>query len=524
LAVSIRLDSVYGIPGQLQHEDNAKIHQMCNILQVAPSSLEDKLDSKQHFIWIKRKVTPEVVTRLEELNLEGIGFREENQRYYPARELSAQVLGFTNMDNHGLEGVELFFDEILSNPETGDRKAETGDRKAHNILLTIDKVIQYQAEKELSASCAASRARAGTAIVMDVESGDILAMANWPPFNPNSFSQYPPDVRRNRCITDAFEPGSVFKIFLAASALEAEKIEPNNVVYCENGIFQIGRRTIRDTHQHGWLTLGDIIRISSNIGAAKIGLSLGRERFSQAVKDFGFGSRTGIQLPGEAGGFVPPLKRWTELTTANISFGQGILTTPLQLITAVTCLANKGIWREPRILKGVMNEDGDIVEASAPGPLRRVVSEATCETLTGMMEMVVKDGTGTAASIPGYRVAGKTGTAQKVDPVTRHYSQDLFCSSFIGFFPANSPRVAILVTIDEPKGEHLAGVVAAPVFREIAKSVIRYWNIPPVQEGETPPGSLLRVAGTALPAENRMASRKSMQEGGMDTATKGRER
>jgi len=538
LAVSIRLNSVYGIPGQLRQEDNTKIYRMCSILQVPASCLENKLDSRQHFIWIKRKIAPKVATRLEELNVEGIGFREENQRYYPARELSSQVVGFTGMDNHGLEGAELFFDKLLSNYDTHqltsglaenqipgteygpstlplspggrrqgegvnlDQRTEPGNRKACNILLTIDKVIQYQTEKELDESCTASRAKAGTAIVMDVQSNEILAMANWPSFNPNSFSKYPVDYRRNRCITDAFEPGSVFKIFLASAALEAGKIEPNNLIYCENGVFQIGSRRIRDTHRHEWLTLGDIIRVSSNIGAAKIGLALGREKLYQTIKEFGFGERTGIQLPGEAEGFIPPIKRWTDLTTANISFGQGILTTPLQLITALCCLANKGLWREPRILKGVMNEDGEVIEAgdvtqaSDPGQPRRVVSAATCKTLTGMMEMVVKSGTGTAASIPGYQVAGKTGTAQKVDPVSRCYSQDLFCSSFIGFFPAGSPRIAILVTIDEPKEEHLAGVVAAPAFRKIAKSIIRYLNIPPVQGGETPTDSLLRLAGT----------------------------
>ncbi|MEW5802203.1 MAG: penicillin-binding protein 2 [bacterium] len=542
LAVSTATESVYGVPAQLRREDSDRIRKACAILQVSSSALKRKLDSGQHFIWIKRKVAPKVVARLEELDLEGIGFREENQRYYPARELSAQVLGFTGIDNHGLEGVELFFDKLLSDAGKGNvslagalSTGKTFDLagffcpaadssqgigkgvlncrlpdQACDIFLTIDKVIQYQTEKELHDACTSAKAKAGMAIVMDVQSAGILAMANWPLFNPNSFSKVPARFRRNRCITDAFEPGSVFKTFLAAAALDTGTIGQNDIIYCENGVFQIGRRTIRDTHKHGWMTLGDIVRVSSNIGSAKIGLSLEREKFYRLVKEFGFGSKTGVLLPGEAQGFIPPLERWTDLTTANISFGQGILTTPLQIITAVCCLANKGWWREPAILKAVAGRkvrsvspsplsgdawgDGNtrpkscfhgdrIAEVPAREPVRRVVSPSVCEKLSGMLEMVVKEGTGTAAFIPGYRVAGKTGTAQKVDPQTRRYSQELFCSSFVGFFPADCPQIAILVMIDEPMEEHLAGAVAAPAFRKIAQSIIRYLNIPPVQGG-----------------------------------------
>ncbi|MEW6380418.1 MAG: penicillin-binding protein 2 [bacterium] len=533
LAVSIRLSSVYGIPGQLRAEERENIRRVCNILQVEPGSLEHKLESRQHFIWLKRKITPQVADRLEELNLAGIGFREENQRYYPARELAAQVLGFTGMDNHGLEGAELYYDQALSEAGLNEGGAlaaisapgaDIGNLPkpagACNILLTIDKVIQYQTEKELIAACTAAQAKAGTAIVMEVKSGHVLAMANWPQFNPNSFSKYPVRFRRNRCLTDAFEPGSIFKIFLAAAALETGRVGPNTVIFCENGVFHIGRRMIRDTHKHGMLTFSEVIKMSSNIGSAKVGLSLDREKFYTTLKELGFGSETGIRLPGEARGIVPPLRKWTDLTTANISFGHGILVTPLQIITAVSCLANEGWWREPAIVQGLMNEEGEVFDVPDPGPVRRVVSRNTCRTLIGMLEGVVRDGTGTAADIPGYRVAGKTGTAQKVDPVTRRYSQELFNSSFVGFFPANAPQIAILVTIDEPMGEHLAGIVAAPVFRRIAKSVISYLNIPPVQERGTPAAdSLLRLADGAAGSSQRGGAGIN---GGTGTMEKGR--
>jgi len=521
LAVSIRVNSAFAEPARLYGEEPGKVRQACMVLQVdpeflSPIALKQKLDAGQDFIWIRRKILPKMVEQLQELNISGIGFREETQRYYPARELCAQVLGFIGLDNHGLEGVELYYDQLLS---------EEKKSGSCSLILTIDKVIQYQTEKELLAACTATQARAGTAIVMEVKTGKILAMANWPQFNPNSFSKYPASFRRNRCLTDAFEPGSIFKIFLAACALESGKIAPNDLIYCENGLFHIGRRTIRDSHRHGWLTFSEVIKMSSNIGSAKVGLSLGKERLYNTLKELGFGSRTGIRLPGEAKGIIPPIEKWTELTTANISFGQGVLVTPLQIITAVCCLANDGWWREPKILDGLINERGEVVELPNPAPIREVASLATCRALTRMLEGVVIDGTGQAADIAGYRVAGKTGTAQKVDPLTRRYSQELFCSSFIGFFPAQAAQIAILVTIDEPKGEHLAGVVAAPVFRKIAQNIISYLNIPPVQKQPQPQDSILRLAegkkGAAGGETVADGSREAVGKGGSSASSSG---
>ncbi|MGA1874621.1 MAG: peptidoglycan D,D-transpeptidase FtsI family protein [bacterium] len=499
LAVSVKVGSVYGVPEQLQQEDRFTLRRVCHILQVKTSTLENKLDSGHNFVWLKRKIVPDIADQLKGLGLEGIGIREESKRYYPDRELAAQVLGFAGLDNHGLEGAELFFDRILREDGQGEGggdvrsfiHSEEADQTTspcisegpYDLFLTIDQVIQYHTEKELFTCCKNMRAKGGMAVVMEVGSGEILAMANYPTYNPNNFSQFPAENWRNRCVTDAFEPGSVFKIFLAATALEEKVLEPNDMLFCEHGVFRIGGRTIHDTHRNGWLSFTNIIKESSNIGSAKIGLMVGKERFYHALMKFGFGAKTGIQLPGENDGVIKPLRKWTDLGTANISFGQGILVTPLQLINATCCLANRGSWRSPKILKAVRDRKKTIMEMPQ-GPIRRVVSEAACEAAITMLEKIVQSGTGKAAYIPGYRIAGKTGTAQKVDPVSRRYSKECFFSSFVGFFPANEPHIAILVAIDEPQEEHLAGIVAAPVFRRIAQSIIHYLNIPPAEVNE----------------------------------------
>ncbi len=511
LAVSVNVGSIYGIPRQIRQGGNFIIQQLCKILHLNTRRLEKKLDPKQNFVWIKRKVDPDVANRLKRLQFEGVGFCEESKRYFPSAGLAAQLLGFAGMDNHGLEGTELFFDELL---RVNDKEKKGADLAKffssedfdqefipfagpYDLQLTINKVIQYQTEKELADCCTTMEAKAGLAIVMEIQSGEILAMANWPTYNLNNFSQYPARFRRNRCITDTFEPGSIFKIFLAASALEEKVLGPSDIVHCGNGTFRIGGRIIHDTHKHGWLSVSNVIKESSNIGSAKIGLLLGEEKFHTSLKNFGFGSKTGIQLPGEARGNIKPVNRWTDLTTANISFGQGILVTPLQIINAVCCLANQGWWRKPRILKALRNEEGEILELPDSGPVRRVLSKATCESVTKMLEMVVQSGTGTSAYLPGYRVAGKTGTAQKIDPESKRYSSKLFYSSFVGYFPANTPQIAILVSIDEPRKEHLGALVAAPVFRKIAQSIIRYQNIAPVEKKRYLKNQRWRLASTA---------------------------
>ena len=504
LAVSVRLGSVYGVPGQLQQQEDSLMRKFCNILKVNLRSLEKKIDSEKKFVWIKRKIIPKLADQVKELQVKGIGLREESKRFYPVKDLTAQVLGFAGIDNRGLEGVELFFDDVLT--ERQDKEVDFNKLLGLNpedgsflkcpcdIQLTIDRVIQYYTEKELVKCCQNMRAKNGMAIVMEVKTGEILAMANCPSYNLNNFAKYPANLRRNRCITDTFEPGSVFKIFLAAAALEEGVLSTKDILYCENGVFPVCGKRIHDTHKHGWLTFEDIIKESSNIGSVKIGLLLGPEKLYRNIKNFGFGAKTGVQLPGEVKGFVKPANRWTDLTTANISFGHSILVTPLQLITSVCCLARGGEWKKPKILKALISEKGKVVEIPESSFGKRIFSENTCKSVTKMLERTVQSGTGISAYIPGYRVAGKTGTAQKIDPISKSYSHELFCSSFLGYFPADDPQFAILVTIDEPKEEFLAGLVAAPVFREIAKNIIHYRNVSPVEEKKAPKRSVVRMA------------------------------
>ncbi len=501
LAGSVKIHSIYAVPGELRQESKSNIQLLCKLLHLDLDFIRDILKSKQKFIWLKRKVNPQIIENLKKLGLKGIGFRKENSRYYPGKELAAQLLGFTGTDNYGLEGAEFFFNDLLANNKESNRYSgltkialpAAGRQEIplaegpYDIFLTIDKVIQYQAEKELHRCCTDMRANAGMAIVMDTESAEILAMANWPFYNPNSFSNYQPHFYRNRCITDCFEPGSVFKVFLAAAALKEDIVKPDDTIKCEDGFFQINGSIIHDIHKYDSLSFSNIITRSSNIGSAKIGLLLGREKFNKVLRNFGFGDKTGIRLPGEVAGIIRPINEWTDLITANIAFGQGILTTPLQIITAISAIANKGKWKIPKILKALGNEKGEEFEIPNPASVRRVVSEDTCENIIMMMEKVVQDGTGKAAFIPEYHVAGKTGTAQKLDPIKRKYSKKLFCSSFVGFFPAHAPKIAILVTIDEPQKEHFSSIVAAPVFRRIAQHIIFYRNIPQISRHHIPP-------------------------------------
>lgn len=419
------------------------------------------------------------------LELKGIELTEESKRYFPARDLAAQMLGFVGKEHKGLEGAEYFYNDLLK-----DGSAD--------LFLTIDQAIQYQTEKELGRGCRAMKAKSGVAIVMEVESGEILAIANWPTYNLNNYKKFQPKIRRNRCLTDAFEPGSVFKIFLAAAALEEEVVKPHTLIDCQQGVLQVSGRTIHDTHQCGELTFTEVIKESSNIGSAKIGLLLGKDKLAACLKGFGFGEETGLLAkPGksESRGKLRPVREWREVNTANIAFGQGVSVTPLQLINAVCCLARYGVWKKPKIVKEVRNRQGEEEPRLEQEATRQVISRATSEEVIQILEEAVIEGTGKEAFIPGYRVAGKTGTAQKVIQRSGHYAKDLYFSSFVGFFPAKAPRIAILVTIDEPKGEHLASKVAAPVFRQIAKSVIDYLNIEPVELVPSSKNPAWQVAG-----------------------------
>jgi cell division protein FtsI (penicillin-binding protein 3) len=493
LAVSIEVDSCFAEPVVIENARAAAV-KLAPLLGMPLDDLTRKLTGKKNFVWLRRQVTPELARRIQALDIDGIGFVKETRRFYPNSEVAAHVVGFTGLDPKGLEGIELKYNSLILG-NTGylvtERDALGRDialkgtvikkaSKGYNLTLTLDKNIQYLAEKELAKAVTQSRAVGGMALVMDPHSGRILAMASSPTFNPNAFSRYPHDSLRNRVVADSFEPGSTMKVFLLAAALEEKVVGPNDSIHCENGKYAIGGRVIHDTHKYGSLNITEVLKYSSNIGVAKIGSRMGPERVHASLKSFGFGEKTTIELPGEVGGYLRDGSRWVPIDLATISFGQGVSVTALQLVAAVSSIANGGLLVKPYVVDSISDASGAVVRQFSPHIRRRVISSRTAQAMSKMMEQVAGEGgTGLNAAVDGYRVAGKTGTAQKVDPLTKGYSATKRTASFLGFVPAEQPKLAILVVIDEPKTSSYGGVVAAPAFREIAFQSLCYLKIPP---------------------------------------------
>jgi len=544
LAVSIEMDSCFAEPRNID-DIRDTVAKLSPLTGIPRGALEKKLKSNKNFVWLQRRLPPDLTRRISDLDLDGISFVKETKRFYPNGELAGHVIGFTGLDPDGLEGIELKYNNtilgstgyLVTERDALGRDIEkkgivvTRPSKGHNVILTLDKNIQYLTEKELAKAVTSSGARGGTALVMEPQTGRLLAMANYPFFNPNSFSQYPTAILKNKTIVDSFEPGSTFKVFLIASALEEKVVSPNDYFNCENGSYSIGGRTIHDTHKYGRLSVSDILKYSSNIGAAKIGSILGQERLYYHLKEFGFGARTGIDLPGEAYGYLRNGSQWFGVDLATISFGQGVSTTALQLITAVSAVANGGTLIKPFIVEKITDENGAVLQETTPQSVRRVISEETAAKMTKMMEGVATEGgTGMSASVDGYLVAGKTGTAQKVDPITRGYSVDKRTASFVGFVPANNPLLTILVVVDEPKTSPYGGVVAAPAFSAIAQQSLCYLKVSPDQklkksetaEVKAPPPDCKTLAaaegtinegteGTVMPDFRGMSMRQVLQ-------------
>ena len=512
LAVSLEVDSIYVEPQKVS--DPAKTARLlAAALGLKARSLRAKLASERGFLWIKRQVTPRESERVKALDLPGVGFTKEHRRYYPNSELGAQVIGFTGLDPEGLEGLELKYDPLilgqggylvmerdaLGRGLGGGEEEIEGGEQGSDLHLTLDKNIQYIAEKELAAGVKGSHSRAGMVVVLDPDSGRVLAMASEPDYNPNAFYRYRPSQWRNRTICDTYEPGSVLKMFLIAAALNEGVMKPSSVVNCENGSYRVGGKTIHDHHPYGRLKLPQILKVSSNIGAAKIGEALDRERFYKYLREFGFGETSGIGLPGEQPGLLRKPSQWFDIDLAAISFGQGLTVTPLQIATATAAIANGGYLMQPYLVDKVVNPYGEVVEAHHPQVRQQVISAKVAGEVKNMLELVTEEGgTGTLAAVPGYQVAGKTGTAQKVDPVTGTYSNDKTVASFVGFVPADDPKLVILVVLDEPEGRTFGGLVAAPVFSRIALQGLRYLKVPPKDP----------VAPAALPPLDQVLARQ----------------
>lgn len=493
MAISVEVDSVYARPGKVTNKKGVA-KKLASILQVNYRQVKGMLESDRPFVWLKRRISPSQATAIDNLKLEGIGFIKESKRFYPDKELASHCLGFAGIDLKGLEGIELEYDSYLKgkpgyimverdalgrNIHTQNIK-QVDATKGYNLQLTIDKTIQYFIEKALEEGMQKSKAKSGTTIVMDPKTGEILALAVRPTFNPNNFWDYSPSQWRNRAVTDAFEPGSTFKIFLVSSALEERIFKPQDIFYCENGSYPFEGKVIHDVHKYGWLTLSKIIKFSSNIGACKIAENLGRETFYGYIRKFGFGCKTGIDLPGETSGLLTLPYRWSRMHLGTISFGQGISISPIQLITAFSAIANDGVLMKPYLVKTIFDDRGNTIKEFHPESRGEIITQRTADQVTSILQTVVeKGGTGENALIPGFKIAGKTGTAQKVDQQTKQYSTTKETGSFIGFLPADNPKLAMIVIIDEPEGISYGGTVAAPVFKEAASHMIRYLNIPP---------------------------------------------
>jgi cell division protein FtsI (penicillin-binding protein 3) len=485
LAISIDVGSIYGYPKTIS-DKRGTATLIAKALRISERDVLEKLRSSRSFVWIKRKATPEEIRRVRELNLAGIDFTKESRRYYACMQTAAHVIGFASQDNRGLEGTELAYNSYLEGEEIqltrihdahgrpllfdGPKQERHGP---FDLMLTIDKEISYEAQKALKEAVDTSRAKSGVCIVLRPQTGEILAMAVVPEFNPNIFWRFEPDEWRNRAVTDCFEPGSTLKTFLLAAALHEGVVTAETILNCERGDYRIGNYIIHDSEPYGMLRVSEIIKVSSNIGAIKIGQRLGADRFHSYLKRFGFGEQTGIDFPGERAGTLRPVNGTSLVGQNTLCFGQGISASPLQLAMAFGAVANGGHLMRPYLVKSILDERGRVVREFHPTVRRTVISFETAKKVRDILEGVTGEG-GTApkAAIEGYHVAGKTGTAQKVDPIEKAYSNEKFVAFFGGFAPSDSPAIVILVALDEPQGKPYGGVVAAPVFSEVG-----YWTL-----------------------------------------------
>jgi cell division protein FtsI (penicillin-binding protein 3) len=497
LAVSADVDSVYANPRRLkamEQDPTTVARSIAKVLDVDPQQLAKRLGADRYFVWIERRVTPNEATRIRELDIPGIELTTEARRYYPNRHLAAHLVGFADIDGRGIEGIELAYEDRLRG---SDRRVEAiRDRRGHvvfaddmeddrtiqgqSVVLTIDKAIQHIAERELALGVRTFEARGGSVVVMDPSTGEILALANYPPFNPNEPSKHPTAHRRNRAVVDRFEPGSTVKPFTMAAALAAGAVKPNQSINCENGVTRMGGRLLHDAHPYEWLTPTQILAYSSNIGTAKIAQDLGKKDLYRGFRRFGFGEPTGLGVPGETAGILRHYRRWYEIDTAAVSFGQGMSVTNVQLATAMSAIANGGRLMQPMLVRRMSDGHGATIEENKPRVRRQVVPRRVAKLVGQMLTAVTEPG-GTAieAAVNGYLVAGKTGTAQKADYVHGGYAKDKWLASFIGFAPADRPSVVISVVIDEPVIAHYGGTVAGPVFRRIAEVTLRHMGIAP---------------------------------------------
>ena len=500
MAANIESDSLYAVPSKID-DTRTLTRKLAPLTRVSSKQLNMTLLKKKHkdFIWIDRKMDAETAHEvrqlLDKMGYDALGFIPESRRYYPKGRIAAHLLGFTNIDNDGISGLELTYNEYLKGEMTNisvgtDARGNRLSRNikdavsGHNLLLTIDEGIQYIVERELSDAMAEWKAKAAVAVMMNPMTGEILAMANRPTYDPNFAGESRDYAKRNRAITDLYEPGSTLKTVLAAAALEEGIVDLDDEFDVSKGYIVVGGKPIRDVHKHEIITFQEVIQRSSNVGAVQVGLKLGEEKYYHYIKSFGFGDKTGIDFPGEVRGLLRKTRDWSGTSLAALSIGQEIGVTPLQLLRSYAVIANGGVLIRPYIVSDIISPAGNIVKRVTPESEKRIISRRTAGAVKDMLKKVVEEG-GTAkrAYIKGNLVAGKTGTAQIFDHKAGRYSRDKYVSSFVGFVPADDPKIALIVVIYEPEGKTYGGIVAAPVFRKIIEHTFAYLNVPMERDG-----------------------------------------
>ena len=490
LAMSVAVDSIFAVPSEIP-DPNTAATLLAHILKLDPAEVRARFRASRTFCWVARKVDADASDRVRALNLRGVYFQKESKRFYPKRELAAQVLGYVGMDDEGLSGIEREFDDelrgqpgrMLISIDARKRwfgRVERQPEPGENVVLTVDQAIQYIAERELDNAIRENAAAAGTVIVENPHTGEILALANRPTFNPNLSKKIRPEELNNRAISDIYEPGSTFKLVTLSAAIDQHLTNPSELVDCQMGSIVVAGRRIHDWHPFGVMKVADVLAHSSDVGTIKIGLRLGDDRLYQYIRGYGFGSQTGIDLPGETRGMAKAVNRWSKISIGAISIGQEIGVSPIQLASMVSTIANDGVWTTPHIVAGTLEpRSTPQTVVFHPGDQHRVIARLTAAEMKQMMEGVVLRGTGRKALLEGYTTAGKTGTAQKVDPVTHTYSHTKYVTSFAGFAPVNNPAVVVVVILDSPITHgHEGGMVAAPLFQKIAQQVLEYMHVP----------------------------------------------
>lgn len=488
LAINLDTESIFIDPSEIKSPDIVA-SALSGVTGYKKETILRKVNADKRFIWIQRYQDIEYTKKIKELKMEGVGFIPDTKRYYPKGSLASHIVGFVDLDSNGLEGVERKYNKYLSAPKEtilvrrdakGNLLSEgmKGEIRGNDIVLTIDEGLQHILEKYIDEAVLQWRAASATAVMMNPYTGEILAMASRPTFDPNKPSSVKAEQRRNRAITDCYEPGSTFKIIVSAAALEERKVNPDTRFDCSAGYIEVAGKKIRDIHKYGVLTFKEVIQKSSNVGTIKIGQKLGSEKIHEYITRFGFGKKTEIDLIGEVSGLVRPPEKWSATSIGAIPIGYEILVTPLQVLRAYSAIASGGLLVKPYVVSEIYSPDGEIFYKALP-EAKRILSENTANILKEILKSVAEDGgTAKTAAVEGNKVAGKTGTARLLDQKTKRYSTDKYVSSFVGFVPAESPKIAMIVVIHEPQGAIYGGVVAGPVFKKIADDALSYLNIP----------------------------------------------